>query len=216
MTPPDALLFLSSHCPHCPAVLQSLADLVKAGKIGRLEVVNLEVHGEAAAALGVRSVPWLRLGDFELAGLRSREELEAWAGRAGSPEGMADYFHALLKEGRLAQVLDTVRRQPAALAAVLPIVANPEASINVRIGAGVVFEELAGSPGLAALAGPLGALTRHADARVRTDACHYLQFTGAPDARGYLEAARQDEDAVVRETAEESLAALPIPPSAAG
>jgi HEAT repeat protein len=208
MTPPDALLFLSTHCPHCPAVLQSLADLVKQGVVGRLEVVNLEVHGEAAQARGVRSVPWVKVGEFELPGLRSREELEDWARRAGSPEGMADYFHALIKEGQLNRVLEAVRHQPDQLAALLPIVANPEASINVRIGAGVMFEELAGSPALQLLADRLGELTRHADPRVRTDACHYLHLTRSPQARAYLLAALQDDDAVVRETAQESLEAL--------
>ena len=208
MTPPDALLFLSTHCPHCPTVLQSLAELVKQGLLGRLEVVNLEVRSEVARDYGVRSVPWVRIGEFELAGLRSREELEAWTRRAGSPDGMADYFHALLKEGGLSQVLETVRRQPASLAALLPIVANPEASINVRIGAGVVFEELAGSPPLAALTEQLGELSRHPDARVRTDACHYLHMTRSPQARAFLETALQDADAMVRETAQESLDAL--------
>ena len=60
MPAPDALLLISTHCPHCPAVLAALAELVKQGAIGRLEVVNLEQHPEVGQALGVRSVPWLR------------------------------------------------------------------------------------------------------------------------------------------------------------
>jgi HEAT repeat protein len=156
----------------------------------------------------VRSVPWVKIGDFELPGLRSRDELEEWAQRAGSADGMADYFHALLKEGDLNRVLDTIRRQPETLAAVLPIVANPEASINVRIGAGVVLEEFAGSPALLAVLPQLGTLARHADARVRADACHYLHFTHSTAVRPYLEDCLQDDDAVVREIAVESLAAL--------
>lgn len=205
---PDALLYLSSQCPHCPAVLQSLSDLVKRGVLGRLEVVNLEVRAEAAQAQGVRSVPWVKIGDFELPGLRSREELEEWAQRAGSADGMADYFHALLEEGELNRVLDTVRRRPDTLAAVLPIIANPDASINVRIGAGVVIEEFAGSSALQAVLPQLGALVRHADARVRADACHYLHFAHSTAALPYLEHCLQDDDSVVREIAADSLAAL--------
>lgn len=205
---PDALLFLSSRCPHCPAVLQSLSDLVKRGVLGRLEVVNLEQHADAAQAHGVRSVPWVKIGAFELPGQRSHAELEEWAQRAGSANGMADYFHALLKEGELNQVLDTVRRQPDTLVAILPIVANPEASINVRIGAGVVIEEFAGSPALHAVLPQLGALAHHADARVRADACHYLHFTHSKAAMPYLERCLQDDDSVVREIAADSLAAL--------
>lgn len=205
-TPPDALLFFSSRCPHCPAVLASLSDLVKRGGIGRLEVVNSEIHPEAAAAQGVRSVPWLRLGPFELAGARSVGELETWARRASAPEGMDAAFHDLLKAGDLRQVLALAAAEPARLAALLPIVGNPEASINVRLGAGVVFEEYAGSAALRGLVPALGELSGHADARVRADACHYLGLSGSPEARSWLEARLGDVDADVREIAREGLA----------
>lgn len=206
--PPDAKLVLSSHCPHCPAMLQVLTELVKLGRIGRLEVINIDARPETVGELGVRSVPWIRIGTFELAGQRGREELLDWIERAGRPDGMTDYFHALLRDGHLAQVLETLQRQPDVLAALLPIVANPEASINVRIGAGVAFEEFAGQPPMLALTDHLGRLTGHDDARVRADACHYLSLTRSPAARPYLERCQQDDDGMVREIASESLDAL--------
>lgn len=189
-------------------MLQILADLVKAGRIGRLEVINLEAHPDVAEAQGVRSVPWTRIGPFELSGMRGREELLDWIGRVANPAGRADYFHHLLKEGQIDRVLAIVGRQPEAMVDLLPIVANPEASINVRIGAGVVFESFAGQPGMRALVDALGELAGHADARVRADACHYLSLTGAPEARVYLQRCLQDGDDTVREIAEESMAAL--------
>lgn len=205
---PDALLLLSSHCPHCPAMLSLLAELVKAGRLGRLEVVNVEVHPDRAEGLGARSVPWIRIGEFDLPGVRGREEILDWIDRVGRPDGMTDYLHVLLRDGRLAQVLDLVRQRPVVLAALLPIVANPEASINVRIGAGAVFEEFSGQPALHALVDALSGLARHPDARVRADACHYLGLSRTEAARAGLEHCRQDDDAAVREIAEESLAAL--------
>jgi HEAT repeat protein len=208
MNAPDALLCLSSQCPHCPAVLAGLSDLVKRGVIGRLEAVNLEQHPEVAQALSVRSVPWLRIGPFELTGARTAAELAVWAQRAVSGEGMSDAFHDLLKQGGLAQVLALIQAEPARLSALLPIVANPEASLNVKLGVGVVFEEYAGSPDLRALTADLGALTRHADARVRADACHLLSLTLAADARPWLQARLHDNDAEVREIAAESLQTL--------
>lgn len=204
----DARLFLTGQCPHCPAMVQTLIELLKQGWLGRLELINLDGHPELAAAEGVRSVPWTRIGPFDLAGVHGRDELLDWIERAGSPDGMAEYFHALLKDGHLDQVLDTVRRRLETMAALLPIVANPEASINVRIGAGVVFEEFAGQPPLRALTARLGELTGHHDPRVRADACHYLSLTGAPEARPYLVHCQQDDDGMVREIAAESLAAL--------
>ena len=49
---PDALLLLAPGCPHCPAVLEGLGALVKDGALGTLEVVNIAVHPERAAATG--------------------------------------------------------------------------------------------------------------------------------------------------------------------
>ena len=203
--PPDALLFLSSHCPHCPAVLAGLSELVKRGAIGRLEVVNLEIHPESAETLGVRSVPWLRLGPFELTGARTPGELETWAQRATSAEGMADAFHDFLKSGDLQQVLALIAADPARLSALLPIVGNPEASINVRLGAGVAFEEYAGTPALGSLIPALGELSAQTDPRVRADACHYLGLAQSEAARPWLTARLEDADADVREIAREAL-----------
>ena len=205
MPAPDALLLLSTHCPHCPAMLSALADLVKQGTLGRLEAVNLEQHPEVGQALGVRSVPWVRIGRIELAGVHSKAELAEWAAKADSEAGLADWFHMLLKEGQLPRAQEMIEADPALLAAVLPIVGNVEASLNVRLGAGVLLEEFAGSDTLRALLPRLGELSQHADARVRADACHYLGLTADAAARPWLEARIGDEDADVREIAAESL-----------
>ncbi|MBW8371514.1 MAG: HEAT repeat domain-containing protein [Thiobacillus sp.] len=209
MPAPDALLLISTHCPHCPAMLSALADLVKQGTIGRLEAVNLEQHPEVGQALGVRSVPWLRIGRIELAGVHGKAELAEWAAKADSEAGLADYFHMLLKEGQLPKAQALIEADPALLAAVLPIVGNVDASLNVRLGAGVLLENFAGSDALRALLPRLGELSQHADARVRADACHYLGLTGDAAVKSWLDARLTDDDADVREIAAESLDKLP-------
>ena len=215
--PPSALLLLARGCPHCPAVLAGLSELLKRGVIGRLEAVNIEVEPELAARWGVRGVPWLRLGPFRLTGSLSLGELETWAARAGDPEqGLADAFHDLLKTGAAGQVLELVREAPSRLAALLPIVANPEASLNVRLGAGMVFEELAGHGALVALSPRLEALARDADARVRADAAHLLGLGRDDSARTCLKSLLDDADPDVREIAGESLAMLDPAAGAAG
>ena len=211
MPTPDALLLISTHCPHCPAMLAALADLVKQGTIGRLEAVNLEQRPEIGQALGVRSVPWLRIGRIELTGVHSKAELAEWAAKADSDAGMADWFHLLLKEGQLPRVQALIEADPGLLAAVLPIVGNVEASLNVRLGAGVLLENFAGTDTLRVLLPRLGELSRHDDARVRADACHYLGLTGDAAARPWLEARIADKDADVREIAAESLESLSPP-----
>jgi glutaredoxin len=64
-TVPDALMILGTHCPHCPAVLKNLCRLLEEGKLGKLQVINLEQHPEEAKKYGVRSVPWVRIGHNE-------------------------------------------------------------------------------------------------------------------------------------------------------
>jgi hypothetical protein len=207
-TMPDALLLLTSQCPFCPTVLQGLSELVKSGHVGRLEVVNIEKRPKIAASLGVRTVPWMRIGPFELDGLRSHAELKQWAERAGKPEGMKDYLSELFTTGGLKKVLELAARDPAYLDPLPLIVADTDSELHARLGVGAVMEELSGQPVLARLVEPLGALTRHDDARVRSDACHYLALSG--DARGipYVERCAEDPDATVREVAAESLATL--------
>ncbi len=120
----------------------------------------------------------------------------------------AEQFQIWLLEGQLKSVLVVVERLPKTLADLLPIVANPEANLNVRCGASAVLERYANTPALQALVPALGMLAAHGDARVRADACHLLGLSGARDAIEYLEARRDDPDAEVREIVAESLEEL--------
>ncbi len=126
--------------------------------------------------------------------------------QAGSSQ--ADRFHVLLMNGALPEVRGAIADRPELLADLLPIIANPEASINVRLGASVIFEEQAGGPALRALVGRLCDLAAHADARVRADACFYLGLSGEADARACLLKRVEDEHPDVREIAVDALAAL--------
>jgi hypothetical protein len=70
------------------------------------------------------------------------------------------------------------------------------------------MEEYEGTSELLALVPELGELTRHQDARVRSDACHYLSLTRDAEVIHYIEALLDDESVEVHEVAEESLADL--------
>ena len=146
---------------------------------------------------------------FPLASAATREALVLEA-RMADGAALADHFHVLLMEGALARVIESVGKRPELLAGLLPIVANPEAAMNVRLGASVVFERYAGSPVLRTLVPRLGELAAHSDGRVRADACHFLGLSGAEAAIGYLRPRLVDPDGDVREIAADSLAALEV------
>lgn len=207
-TAPDALLFITSDCPHCPVVLQGLSDLVKQAVIGKLTVVNVAAHPELVAEYGVRSVPWLRLGPFTLTGAHSIAELRQWAEWSSDEAGIAHYVEHLLKEGGYKQAGIFIAEDTQRLKPLLAIVADPDKSIEVRVGVDALLESYGNTPALQSLLPQLAELTRHTDHRVRADACHLLGLSGSAAARPYLEACVNDRSEEVREIAAESLQLL--------
>lgn len=201
----DALLLIATGCPHCQGMLEGVLPLVKSGIVGRLEVVNSAVSPAQAEALGVKSVPWCRMGPFALEGVVPAAILQSLARHGDTPKGWAIYFDLLFTRGARVRVEALVREDPRRLEAFPLLLGDPEVETHARLGVGAVLEELHGS-GLAAVLTPaLGELSRHPDPRLRGDACYYLSLTESPDALPFLRNACRDENTQVREIAEEAL-----------
>jgi thiol-disulfide isomerase/thioredoxin len=207
-TPPDALLFITPVCTHCPSVLQSLSELVKQSQVGKLTVVNIAAHPEQAAEYDVRGAPWLRLGSFTLTGEQSMAELRQWAEWASGDEGTAHYVEHLLKEGGYKQAVAFIAGDTHRLKPLLSVVANPEANISVRLGVSALLEAYTNTPELQVLLPHLAELTFHADHRVRADACYLLGLTCSAAARPYVAACIDDANEEVCEIAEEAMEKL--------
>ncbi len=203
--PVEALLAIAPGCAHCAAVLQGLTGLLKEGVLGRLEIVNLGVLPHVATELGIRSVPWTRIGAFELEGARSPAELRRWAERVRDPAGMGEWFAALLESGGLERVEQLVRAEPERMQDLIQLLADPERELQVRIGVGAVLESLQGTGLAFTVVDALAELSRSSDARVRADACHALALTESAAALPHLRACLADASADVREIAAEGL-----------
>lgn len=202
---PDAELLIAPGCIHCPVVLAGLAELVKKGQIGRLEVINIALHPAAAEARGVRGVPWIRIGPFELTGAHSQRELADWAARAGEETGAGDYLTRHLESGELETVIAACRRSPQLLRPLLALAADLDTPFAVRIGVGAVLEDLAPEGLLAGLVDDIAALAASPHAQLRADGAHFLGLTHSEQARAQLERLAADGDPEVREIAAESL-----------
>ena len=205
---PSALLLIATGCQHCPSVLQSLSELIKEGKLASLEVVNIVAAPERAKELNVRSVPWVKLGEFELLGMKSKTELEQWIDKASSPDDMGDYFEELMTSGELSKVQQLVEEKPQHMQTLFNIMASDKSSLSARIGVGAIIEHLAGSELLVNNIDALGVYCQHESPRVRNDACYYLGLSKHPHARKYLRPLLNDPDNEVREAAKESLEEL--------
>jgi hypothetical protein len=206
--PPDALLLLATGCAHCPGVLEGLSQLLKQGRLGRLEAVNIVEHPEAAQAVGTRSVPWTRIGAFELEGALTPAELARWVELAGSEDGYADYYSHLLETRRPHKVRQLLERHPETLSQLIALLADDNTPMAVRIGVGVVMEELEGDPLLVSGLEYLTALAGSQQANVRADAAHFLGLTRHQDAAEPLKQLVTDAHPDVREIAEEALQSL--------
>ncbi len=203
--PPDVLLFVTPDCPHCGAVKQALGTLLKEGQVAQVRVVDATENAELAQEYEVRSVPWLKLGIFTLTGARTLGELRQWVDWAHGEEGIAHYVAHLLSEGGFVQAKAFVHADTQRLRPLLSMVADPAANLEVRLGVSALLESYAYSPALAALLPELAELSRHADHRVRADACHLLGLSGSTAAKPALQACAHDAHEEVREIALEAL-----------
>jgi HEAT repeat protein len=92
------------------------------------------------------------------------------------------------------------------LRALLLLAAASELSMKVQLGISAVFEELHGSERLHEVVDDIGVLAENGDAKVRADAAHFLSLTQSELSIPYLQKLAKDENAEVREIAEEALA----------
>ena len=205
---PSALLLIASGCQHCPSVLQSLSELIKEGQLSHLEVVNIVEDPERARQLNVRSVPWVKLGEFELVGLKSKTELQQWIEKSSDPDNLAAYFEELMTSGELSKVQQWVADKPESIQGLFDIMTNEKSSLSARIGVGAIIEALAGSELLQSQIETLGALCQHPSAQVRNDACYYLGLSHSPQATALIRPLLKDENSDVRESAEDALSEL--------
>jgi len=205
----SALLVIGTSCTRCPAALDALTGLLKQGELSRLEIINLEADPKAAASLGVRAVPFVRIGSFELHGLRTAEEYLQWVTHARNQDsGLLEYVEDMLGSGEVDKVNQHIAQDAGYLEWVLGLMGDADAKMNLRLGIGVIMEEYAASAEFEPYLDALIEYTRHEDARVRADACHYLALTGNARAIPVLQSMQQDESAEVREVATDSLAEL--------
>lgn len=204
----QVVMLVGTHCQHCAPVLRSLSELVKEGVIDSLEVFNVEKRPDVAQELGVQSVPWMRIGWFELEGVRTKSELRHWIDNLSNENGASEYYSEILAQGRVKQCIEFLRLYPETMSAIITLIANPDEKINVKLGVGVIMEEFASTAEFERYISNLVEYLSHNDARIRQDVCHYLSLTNNPDVLEYIEPLLNDESEDVRDEAADSIDAL--------
>lgn len=206
---PDALLLMTGGCPHCPAALQALTTLLKEGVIGKMQVINVAVHIEEAESRGVQSVPWIKIGPFEVEGTATPSRLRELALGVNDDQVFDAWLLEILKAGKRQKFESLVRQEPRRIHALARMMRNPEASMAIRLGIGAVLEELQGSGLTEALVPELAGMLSSEDRLLRADACHFLTLVGTEEIRPHMLASLKDADPEIREMAEEWLGENP-------
>lgn len=201
----NALLFTAPGCPHCPGVKTALEGLLHEGLLASLEIVDISQQPDRAAELGVRSVPWLQLGEFVLTGAQTPQQLREWAQKATGEQDMGEFLQHLLTKGELAEAEALIHRDPRHLGTLLKLIATPQRPMQVALGVSAILEDMAGQPELNVLLPDLIRLSRHPEHNLRSDACHYLGLLHHPGATAALKDCLNDSHADVREIAAEAL-----------
>lgn len=204
----DALLIISTNCPHCSSVLTHLSHLIKSGEIGQLTVIDIDQNPLVAQQYGIRSVPWLKIGKQQLQGSQTLETIKQNIVWAKETQSLSADFDFLLSNGQADKVTEQIRQDPSAMSAILTLLGDTGTVLSTRIGIGVVMEDFATSELLQSIVPKLGVLSQHDNALIRSDVCHYLGLSGDLSARPFLEVCLNDSNADVREIAQDSLEAL--------
>ncbi len=205
----EAKLLITPGCPHCSTMMNLLGDLLKEGRIARLIMINIAEQPDEAAKHNVRSVPWLKLGEMEFVGARTRAELEHTIDMAESNDGQRRYLFEQLKNGRLDEVTTLLERDTSKLADLVALLKGKEVPMTVRIGVSAILEGLQENPSvLKDILPDLLELSESPNETIRADACHFLSLERSDEAVNRLHVCTSDESQMVREVAEEALGAL--------
>ncbi|MDH5777130.1 MAG: thioredoxin family protein [Gammaproteobacteria bacterium] len=202
---PEIILAVSSNCPLCPAVKQTLAEMATKNEIASYELVNIQTEPSQLEKYQIRSVPWLKIGPFILYGVHTQSEIKHWYQTASSPEGVSDYISSMLNDGNLNNVAEMLKHSPQLIHEFIPLIAADDSSINVRLGISAILEELAGDKTIQVLKTDLPDLLKHANARVRGDAAHFISLLHDKSLIQMLEPLHHDPDPGVREIAEDAI-----------
>ena len=202
---PPVQLLTSPDCSHCHALRQMLEQRHADGRITDLRIIDVSLDPAPLRELGVRSVPWMRIGELEFEGAMGESELDRWLSISDTPEGQTAYVAGQLENGALDRLLRLFHSGRLSLTVLLPLLSDAETPISVRLGLAAILESLEGTSALQALEPHLTALLAHDNPTVRMDACHYLSLIHSASARKAIEGLLADDNDQVREAARDCL-----------
>ena len=203
----SALLFIGPGCPHCAAMITTLTNLVKAGDLAAVEIVNAASDPDRAAAFGIRSVPWIKLDFIELQGAHSAAEITQWLTELRSGDAIKSYIQHGMQASQFESLLQWLQINENFLA-LLAVLKSESLDMKIKLGIGALMESLQGSAVLHNNVDALAAMLETAESNTQADILYYLSLTHNSKAIPWVRQYADSPHPSVAETARDALEEL--------
>ena len=141
----EVILFISTHCAHCSSTLELLSKAVKQAKISQLTIINLETESDSKKYAHIRSVPYIKIDDFEFTGNLSQTDIDELY-ESHSQSTVYEYlFSKLFSSGLLEQAEKLVQKDDNYWLTLINLARNENSKMQTRIGVTAIFEMQASS-----------------------------------------------------------------------
>ena len=181
-------LFIALQCPHCPAMVETLAPLALASEKLNLNIIDGSLFPDQATAQNVMSAPCLILDQgFRWTGAVSAQEILSMAINRDPAALGADTLKTILEAGDADWITREMIQAKAVFPAFLDLILHP--TWSVRLGAMVVVEALAEeAPELALeICPPLVTAFNDADIPLKGDILYALGEAGNAETREWIQ-----------------------------
>ena len=200
----ELTLYIAPGCPHCPSMLTICCDFVKSGKLARLEIINIAEAMALAQDAGVRSTPYIKVGDFDFIGLHTEKELSEWLDKINSDEGLTQYFEQLFEQGQLEKANQMAMGNESYRKQLINMLVDIDTGLTSRIGITAVFESMQGKQELQSLVPLLCDKLSSEHPSVKVDLCYLLGLSKSPEALPCLHSLENDEFSDVRDAVKDA------------
>lgn len=135
-------LFISTQCPHCAQMLENITDALKKGLASQLTIINLSSVTNPELYTDIRSVPLLKIDDFEFTGKLTKPELTEMLTALNEERFSNFYFSNQLADGKINKVEMLIKKHSDYWLTLVTLAQDIDTKLQVRIGITSIFETL--------------------------------------------------------------------------
>ena len=135
-------LFISTQCLHCAQMLENMTNAIKKGLASQLKIINLSTVTDPELYTDIRSVPMLKIENFDFRGKLTQSELTEMLTALNENRFPSYYFSNQLTDGNINKVETIIKKHPEYWITLVSLAQDIETKLQVRIGITSIFETL--------------------------------------------------------------------------